>query len=337
LKDWLYPTDGTSRDFATLQVVFGRGEEYFASDKNGKLEYKEPEVKKPTEDEEKVDKPAPLRRARTVSFLRPLSDVSTRSETFPVESVESKRSSAASSRRASRPPSLSFSRSSSTASISSELIEPLSGAQPARTHQPSLLSQWEALGASSSAFNPSSTTSKRSSRSFEPPLVDSISEELTHVPQNMAENERSQLTHPMPKPSPEFKIPEGYMLVPIGDAAKKSPSACTCGCHETPLPQKPKSNYVDTSMQTDHIPSPPRTALRIDTTAIPQWSSNSCSAVSQADLSPVYDENPIFLGRGTSYFSKPGYQLGDSLMSYYQTYEPLVYQYQDEFGEEALR
>ncbi|KAI4616212.1 uncharacterized protein J4E87_008947 [Alternaria ethzedia] len=67
LKDWLYPTNGTTRDFASLQVVFGRGEEYFASDKNGKLEYKEPELKKPapTEDEEKLDRQA-LRRSRTV-------------------------------------------------------------------------------------------------------------------------------------------------------------------------------------------------------------------------------------------------------------------------------
>jgi hypothetical protein len=327
LKDWLYPTDGTTRDFATLQVVFGRGEEYFASDKNGKLEYKEPEVKKPAEDEEKMDKPA-LRRARTVSFLRPLSDVSTRSETFPTESVESKRSSGASSRRASRPPSLSFSRTSSAASISSELMEPLSEGQPARTHQPSLLSQWEALEASSSAFNPSAISAKRSSRSFELPVVDSISEELAHAPQQSQQ---------APQPLPEFKIPEGYMLVPIEDASKKSPSTCTCGCHETPLPRKPKPNYTDASMQTDNVPSPPRTALRIDTSAIPQWSSNTCSAVSQAELSPMYDENPIFLGRGTSYFSKPGYQLGDSLMSYYQTHEPLVYQYQDEFGDEALR
>jgi hypothetical protein len=49
-------------------------------------------------------------------------------------------------------------------------------------------------------------------------------------------------------------------------------------------------------------------------------------------------ENPIFMGRMmSSYFSKPGYQLGDSLIGSYQVYEPLVYQYQDEFGEDALR
>ncbi|KAJ4371199.1 hypothetical protein N0V83_004415 [Neocucurbitaria cava] len=65
LRDWLYSVDGTGRDFATLQVVFGRGEEYFASDQYSKLEYKEPEAKRPDEDEEKLDKQT-LRRSRTV-------------------------------------------------------------------------------------------------------------------------------------------------------------------------------------------------------------------------------------------------------------------------------
>jgi len=43
------------------------------------------------------------------------------------------------------------------------------------------------------------------------------------------------------------------------------------------------------------------------------------------------------MGRMMNYFSKPGYQLGDSLTSGYQSYQPLVYEYQDEFGEEVLR
>jgi hypothetical protein len=302
--------------------VFGRGEEYFASDKDGKLEFKEPEVKKVVEEEKEIDKPA-LRRARTVSFLRPLSDVSTRSDASVAETAESRWSSAASSRRASRPPSLSFSR---TSSISSELVEPMSD----RT-----LSQWEALGASTITPNPSTFPSKRTSRFFEPPVVASISEELSHSPAYVP-------AQAQPPPISDFKVPEGYMLVPIGQAAAKSPSACTCGCHSTPLPPPPNPKYTDTSIQTDNVPSPPRTALRIDTTAPSGWLSNSYSAVSQADLTPVYDdyplENPISMGRQTSsYFSKPGYQLGDSLMWGFQTYEPQVYEYQDEFGEEVLR
>ncbi|CAE6995792.1 hypothetical protein PTTW11_00189 [Pyrenophora teres f. teres] len=98
LRSFLYPSpsSGITRDHASLQVVFGRGEEYFASDNNGKLEYKEPaEPRKPLppissgdNDEEgassggtssKADRQA-LRRSRTVSFLRPLSEMSVRSD-----------------------------------------------------------------------------------------------------------------------------------------------------------------------------------------------------------------------------------------------------------------
>lgn len=37
LKQWLFPPDGSTRDSDTLQIVFGRGDEYFASDKNEKV------------------------------------------------------------------------------------------------------------------------------------------------------------------------------------------------------------------------------------------------------------------------------------------------------------
>ncbi|KAJ9272310.1 hypothetical protein DTO212C5_1495 [Paecilomyces variotii] len=37
LQTWLFPPDGSTRDFDTLQIVFGHGDEYFASDKNGKV------------------------------------------------------------------------------------------------------------------------------------------------------------------------------------------------------------------------------------------------------------------------------------------------------------
>jgi hypothetical protein len=318
LKDWLYPTNGKTRDFATLQVVFGRGEEYFASDKDGKMEFKEPEVKKSTEEEKEIDRPA-LRRARTVSFLRPLSDISTRSD----ESVESRRSSAASSRRASRPPSLSFSR---TSSMSSDLMDD-------RPYQPSSLSQWEVLAADTVTLNPNPLPSKRNSRSFEPAIVESISEELSHTPAKDITHARPQQTS---SSTIDFKVPEGYMLVPILDPSN-TPSPCTCNCH-TPNPE-----YATTSTQTDNTPSPPRTALRIDTAATSRWSSNSWSAVPQTD-SPMYNdyvENPISLARPVSYFAKPGYQLGDSLgwgMGM-MSYEPVVYgyEYQDTFGEEVVR
>jgi hypothetical protein len=154
-------------------------------------------------------------------------------------------------------------------------------------------------------------------------------------------DERLRRTSPVARSILDFAVPEGYMLVPIQDAAKIGSSTCTCGCHESPRSQRVKSTYCDASIQTDNMPSPPRTALRVDTTSASTWSSsNELTAVSQADMSPIYDdypvENPIFLGRTTSYFSKPGYQLGDSLMSHHQMYEQEVYQYQDKFGEEVL-
>ncbi|KAF2460438.1 hypothetical protein BDY21DRAFT_268556, partial [Lineolata rhizophorae] len=43
LRSWLFPVDGPPRDYATLQVVFGRGDEFFASDRNGKIENKDPQ------------------------------------------------------------------------------------------------------------------------------------------------------------------------------------------------------------------------------------------------------------------------------------------------------
>ncbi|KAJ4295443.1 hypothetical protein N0V90_007455 [Kalmusia sp. IMI 367209] len=79
LEDWLFAVEG-ARDFASLQVVFGRGDEFFASDKNGKLEYKEPEKKEPPPEE--LEEKRPLRRSRTISFMRPRSDESQK-QSFP--------------------------------------------------------------------------------------------------------------------------------------------------------------------------------------------------------------------------------------------------------------
>jgi hypothetical protein len=334
LKEWLYPADGTTRDFATLQIVFGRGEEYFASDKDGKLEFKEPEIKKPAEEEKEIDKPA-LRRARTVSFLRPLSDISTRSESSTAESAESRRSSAASSRRASRPPSMSFSR---TSSMSSENMDTMLD----RPYQASSLSQWEALSANTVTLQPSTFPSKRSSRSFEPAVVESISEERSLTPGKEVPHAQPQRSSPQIS---DFEVPEGYMLVPIQHTDTGSTllrCTCTCDSHSSPLPHS-KPSYISTSTQTENIPSPPRTALRIDTLATSRWSSNSYSAVSQPDMpTPVYYENPISLARPVSYFAK-NYELGDSLgwglgMGM-RNYEPVVYgyEYRDTFGEEAMR
>lgn len=293
LHEWLYPSDGTRRDFASLQVVFGRGEEYFASDKNGKLEYKEPEVRKQVEEEEKIDRMA-LRRSRTVSFLRPLSDTSVKSDATSADSFNSRqsRSSSMSSQRASRPPSLTNSRTSSDGSVASRpSSRPLSIVSThARAHS-SLSSQW-ALGSEDTAKHKCPDTAV----DMKPPRSDEATKIITAA---------SELQDPTENPQP-----------------------CTCGHRASQPPQPPRPAYANASVQTDPAPSP----LRIDTSTPPMWSSqNSYSAVSQDSETPLIKVNPLVVGRSIDYFSKPDYQLGDSLTFGYHSLQPLVYQYQDEF------
>ncbi|KAF2812343.1 uncharacterized protein BDZ99DRAFT_264966 [Mytilinidion resinicola] len=77
LHRWLFPPDGGTRHLQTLQIVFGCGDEFFASDKYGKLENKDtnlrekiPSAESPVE---KTERPL-LRRSRTLSLVRPSSD-----------------------------------------------------------------------------------------------------------------------------------------------------------------------------------------------------------------------------------------------------------------------
>lgn len=281
------------------------------------MEFKEPEAKKSTEEEEKSDKPA-LRRARTVSFLRPLSDVSTRSDSTTNETVESRRSSSISSRRASRPPSLSYSRTSSTASISLDMIEPPTGVTPSR---PSLLTQWESLESKHASTAPL----KRLSRSYESP-ADSIAEELPPTSTREHCTQSLQTTAP---PIHDFVLPEGYMLVPI---THTSISTCTCTCHS---PNLTKPTYTSTSTSTGPQTSPPPSpSPRMPNLEPPAYWPSSGHAAPHIDSTPVYDEtdNPFFMGRMMSYFSKPGYQLGDSLARGYgeQVERDVVYEFINE-------
>ncbi|OAL53979.1 hypothetical protein IQ07DRAFT_584574 [Pyrenochaeta sp. DS3sAY3a] len=350
LKDWLYPIDGTTRDFATLQVVFGRGQEYFASDKYGKLEYKETETKKPPDDEGKFEKTA-LRRSRTVSFLRPLSETSTKSEGLSMEPIPSRRSSSISSQRASRPPSLSYSRQSTDVSTTSQL--------PSRTNsQSSFTSQWvaeswneemEDSGTLTSLAKPKSSHTRKTSRarfhddmSLEkvPPKVSNRSLDLVTI--------QTRPTELSIKHTPTTNRPRSPSIVSeIVESHKPShePVPCgACGCHMSSRQRVLKASYADASVQTDLLQaSVSRSNLRIDTDAAHWPRSHDYSATWQETEARATDDyqqatNPVFIGRMMDYFSKPGYQLGDSLTSGYQSYEqPLVFQYQDEFGDEALR
>ena len=77
------------------------------------------------------------------------------------------------------------------------------------------------------------------------------------------------------------------------------------------------------------------------TFAASNWGDSAPRALSYDVYTPGFDDGasavPFSMGRMTNYFSKPGYQLGDSLSNGYRYFEQPVYQYQDEFGEEALR
>ncbi|KAF2493413.1 hypothetical protein BU16DRAFT_79329 [Lophium mytilinum] len=79
LRQWLFPPGGGSRHLQTLQIVFGRGDEFFASDKDGKLENKDTDLREkiPWADSlvEKTGRPL-LRRSTTLSLVRPTSDPS---------------------------------------------------------------------------------------------------------------------------------------------------------------------------------------------------------------------------------------------------------------------
>ncbi|KAL1641558.1 hypothetical protein SLS61_010073 [Didymella pomorum] len=323
LNDWLNPTDGTMRDWTSLQVVFGRGEEYFASDKKGKLEFKEPEVKKLTEEDEKekVDRQA-LRRSRTVSFLRPLSQTSNRADfSLPDAPTTNMRTSSISSQRASRPPSLSYSTAGSEASIApsfeSQFLEnALAGTFP-------LSSRLASTGKLSMSTPESSNTRPLTSEIVANGRADSVA--FT----------QSASSQPTGIPSIPEENTERF-------AVKKTTTSesCTCGCHDPPLRQTKRSTYTNASIQTDSVSSPPPTSLRVDTFSASAWGSHNFGAVSRDVRTPVFDNfgaAPFSMGRMTKYFSKPGYQLGDSLSRGYSYYEQPVYHYQDEFGDEALR
>jgi len=342
LKDWLYPSpsSGITRDYASLQVVFGRGEEYFASDKNGKLEYKEPaEIKKPTPSDEeeningnKAESRQALRRSRTVSFLRPLSETSVRSDgSFASESSfsssasgsgsgsgwsRSKRSSSsASSTRASRPPSLSFA-SSRTNSEASMLGPTIVEGEAVQTARPGWWTQQGKTGVGEMLQKQEGT---------------GVSEE-----QSLEAGEKERVTSTS---SPVLPVTSSTRTSAVSEdqgdgvstTAPISTVHCTCGCHASSSSTSTStSTYTNSSTQTS-----PRAPLRINT-AKPStyWSSSSAEYTATSQASTLYnsddndndyyyhdDEQQVQaapMGRMSMFFSKPGYQLGDSLFGGYQ-------------------
>jgi hypothetical protein len=269
------------------------------------------------------------------------------------ESSRSKRSSSISSQRGSRPPSLSYTNSRTNSEISI-LGDTIVEGQASQSVRPSYLSQWSAMGSNAAEAEPDLSPKNRTDRPFEPP-----NPEKTHG------SERTSSLTKLASPPPQVQNTSYTNTRPTQDAlpsqrnAMSDPSKCTCGCHDVLIPSQqappplppppPKPVYANATTQTSPPPSPPprrSSNLRIDTTAstAPYWSNqNNYTAIAQHQDDYYYEEEdyeapPVLMGRMSSYFNKPGYQLGDSLFSGYQPINwGATYVYQDSFGEEALR
>lgn len=188
------------------------------------MEFKEPEPTKPAEAEGKFEKAA-LRRSRTVSFLRPLSEISTKSDiSAATDGAESNRSSTTSSRRLSRPPSLSYSRTNSDASLSLHQIDEPSTLPSSKPPKPSLISQWTTLGTNTDSSSPPPTT-KPSSQQLD----------LNHLP--------------------AFTPPEGYMLVPISTSTSTPKPTYTSTATQTTPPPSPPLRIDTTTTSSSHTHS----------------------------------------------------------------------------------
>lgn len=291
-----------------------------------------------------------MRRSRTVSFLRPLSELSVGAESAKPESGASRRSLSISSQRASRPPSLSYSRTNSDASI---LSRPISENQKAAVahEEPhaSLVTQWMALDSTSDDFSKptasqqiheiSTTTSGVRLKPEETNRPEHIEPSTTTVPTRVESQ-----THSLSMSPRHRVLSEDYsssQSISRWSTPSQNTSSCTCGFRDLPLASAANPNYSDASVQTDFGPLSPRPSLRNDTYVSSDLVLNQGHDVESREIEiPIAGEsssaNPVFMGRMMDYFNKPGYQLGDSLMSaYHCSYEPSMYSYQDDFGDEG--
>lgn len=245
-----------------------------------------------------------------MSFLRPLSETSIRSDGGVSDTNRSKRSSSISSQRASRPPSLSYtnSRTNSDISLLGETIVEGQMRQPGR---PSYISQWTALGSSVGELGQVVSQQKPDDGIHTEAVMErdrKMESTKTASPASVA------TTPPRPTVASNTTIPQ-RSPPPQRKSISNTPS-CTCNCHISQ--SRPKSTYTTTATQTSPHPSP-----------LPRENSSSSYWPSQANYTAIpqdpsyctdedYDTPPIFMGRMSTYFSKPGYQLGDSLFSGYQ-------------------
>lgn len=292
----------------------------------------------PVEDEEKLDRQA-LRRSRTVSFLRPLSETSIRSDGGTSDTNRSKRSSSISSQRASRPPSLSYTNSRTNSEISL-LGETIVEGQTSQLTRPSYISQWTALGSSVGELKQVASPSTSEHGIYGVPVVEP---ERDKVPTKTASPASVTSKPPLP-PSRTDTAPNATTRQQNFQAQRNVTSdtpPCTRGCHTSPLPlppQQTRPTYVTIATQTSPLPSP----LCPETSNTSYWPSQANFTAIPQDAAYYVDEDydtpPVVMGRMSTYFSKPGYQLGDSLFSGYQPINwASGYEEVDDSGGEGMR
>ena len=156
----------------------------------------------------------------------------------------------------------------------------------------------------------------------------------------------------------------------LPEPSRVGPKTCTCGCHSVPFsnpnradrstsvrplkfsiivssisttpiqtpddgPITIPSTSTSTATQTSPLISPnPQTALHVNTSFATQSTYPSVTEIETPQdyyYSDTGGQNPFFMGRMLDYYSKPGYQLGDSLEESYHMYQEPVYEYRDEF------
>lgn len=325
LSEWLWPPDGTVRDFQTLQVVFGRGNEYFASDKNGKLEFKEPEKKEPPPEEQMDSKPS-LRRTRTMSVFMSSADavpklysaqslddvppVPTQKTSQPpsrpssiLHSTRPSLDSAFTSHPNSRSPSLSSLRSSGDSVFTQSMSRPSSIVTTASSQPPSEgdikpydNTMVESTPTSSTAEEPQMTFTNNNTRTTRRARPLSISFKPSSFPR-IAEDKPLQRapTAPILPPLPVKIVPSQQQQQQEQTSQfTQPPDTYECGIPFSQPVSRPTSMYAHASVQTDPLPSPPPPpkSLHVNTSVdrIPEYAYTPSAREDDDSFSPTSDE-----------------------------------------------
>ncbi|KAI1777205.1 hypothetical protein F4818DRAFT_340874 [Hypoxylon cercidicola] len=321
LQEWLFPADGSTRDFETLQVILSGEDSFFASDRNGELR------SEPSGSQQR------LRRALT----------------FSGESL-----SPTSKRRMSRARELSVGETdrprSSTLPSMSPTVDHLPGPhlKPPTSHgRSSSADKLRRISLVSLAFN-----QQRRSWATRPRSMVYGAEDLGVLKEQpspqRAEVPRTAAKSPTPPPAP------------APAPAPASVDRCTCGHHDRddsmrfqPRPKadiKPRPRYADASVQTDPVSSPEpeiamdsfrnrsskhhyrrESSVSTASTVESSYRSNNSSKRSSFETTATRPDsqcfsdsgwekqqqwvpsNPVIMGRMQDYFRSSNYTLGAAL------------------------